>query len=54
MTDKKFDIIVIGGGPGGYTTAMRAARKGAKVALVEKKLIGGTCLNIGCIYFTQI
>lgn len=46
---KKFDLIVIGSGPGGYPAAIRAAQKGKKVALVEADLIGGTCLNRGCI-----
>lgn len=44
-----YDLIVIGGGPGGYYAAVRAAQKGAKVCLVEKGSLGGTCLNIGCI-----
>lgn len=43
------DLIVIGGGPGGYVAAIRAAQLGAKVALVEKDKLGGTCLNRGCI-----
>jgi dihydrolipoamide dehydrogenase len=47
VTDVK--IVVIGGGPGGYVAALRAARHGAKVTLVEKDLVGGTCLNRGCI-----
>jgi dihydrolipoyl dehydrogenase len=42
-------IVVLGGGPGGYVGALRAARHGAAVTLVEKDLIGGTCLNRGCI-----
>ena len=42
-------IIIIGGGPGGYVAAIRAAQLGAKVALVEREHLGGTCLNIGCI-----
>ena len=42
-------VIVIGGGPGGYVAAIRAAQLGAKVALIEKQHLGGTCLNIGCI-----
>ena len=42
-------IIVVGGGPGGYVAAIRAAQLGAKVTLVEKQHLGGTCLNIGCI-----
>jgi len=45
----QFDVIVIGGGPGGYVAAIRAAHLGAKVALVEKEKLGGTCLNWGCI-----
>ena len=44
-----FDVIVIGGGPGGYAAAIRCAQKKAKVALVEKEHMGGTCLNCGCI-----
>lgn len=43
------DIIVIGGGPGGYVAAIRAAQLGAKVCLIEKENLGGTCLNYGCI-----
>lgn len=46
---EQFDVIVIGGGPGGYSTAISAARNGLKVALFEKEHLGGTCLNIGCI-----
>ena len=42
-------IIVIGGGPGGYVAAIRAAQLGAKVTLIEREHLGGTCLNIGCI-----
>ncbi|MBR5768032.1 MAG: dihydrolipoyl dehydrogenase [Clostridia bacterium] len=44
-----YDLIVIGGGPGGYEAAVRAAKLGLKTALVEKDLPGGTCLNRGCI-----
>ncbi len=44
-----FHMIVIGGGPGGYVAAIRAAQLGAEVTLVEKEHLGGTCLNIGCI-----
>ena len=44
-----FDLLVIGGGPGGYLCAERAAQGGMKVALFEKKSLGGTCLNEGCI-----
>ncbi len=47
---EKFDLIVIGSGPGGYVAAIRAAQRGLKVACVEKeKTLGGTCLNVGCI-----
>ncbi len=42
-------VIVIGGGPGGYVAAIRAAQLGAKVTVIEKQFLGGTCLNIGCI-----
>lgn len=48
MSDK-FDVTVLGGGPGGYAAAIRAAQLGAKVALIEKDKLGGTCLNRGCI-----
>lgn len=43
------NVLVIGGGPGGYVAAIRAAQLGARVTLVEKEHLGGTCLNIGCI-----
>lgn len=46
---ENFDLLVIGGGPGGYLCAERAAQGGMKVALFEKKSLGGTCLNEGCI-----
>ena len=46
---EKFDVVVIGAGPGGYPAAIRAAQLGASVAIVEKELAGGTCLNWGCI-----
>ena len=46
----QYDLIVIGGGPGGYVTAIRAAQLGSKVAVIEKRAaLGGTCLNEGCI-----
>ncbi|NVM52891.1 MAG: dihydrolipoyl dehydrogenase [Candidatus Helarchaeota archaeon] len=44
-----YDIVIIGGGPGGYHAAIRASQYGAKVALIEKDRVGGTCLNRGCI-----
>ncbi|MBY9021455.1 MAG: dihydrolipoyl dehydrogenase [Candidatus Lokiarchaeota archaeon] len=46
---KKYDLAIIGAGPGGYHAAIRAAQYGAKVALIEKNKLGGTCLNRGCI-----
>jgi dihydrolipoamide dehydrogenase len=42
-------VVVIGGGPGGYVSAIRAAQLGAQVTIIEKKYYGGTCLNVGCI-----
>src|SRR6185437_10526324 len=44
-----FDVIIIGSGPGGYVTAIRASQLGMKVAIVERELLGGICLNWGCI-----
>ena len=49
MAQKSYDVIVIGGGPGGYVAAIRASQLGMKAAVIEKEHIGGTCLNIGCI-----
>ena len=49
MSEKSFDLIVIGGGPGGYVAAIRAAQLKMKVALVEREHLGGICLNWGCI-----
>jgi dihydrolipoamide dehydrogenase len=49
MPDTSFDIIIIGSGPGGYVTAIRAAQLGFKVAVVERDFIGGICTNWGCI-----
>jgi dihydrolipoamide dehydrogenase len=49
MSDERYDVTVIGGGPGGYVAAIRAAQLGLKVALVEKENIGGVCLNWGCV-----
>ncbi len=46
---KEFDLAVLGGGPGGYVAAIRAAQQGACVCLVEREQVGGTCLNRGCI-----
>ena len=49
MEEQKFDIVVIGGGPGGYVSAIRASQLGMKTALVEREHLGGICLNWGCI-----
>tara|TARA_Y100000588_G_scaffold200960_1_gene214639 strand:+ start:88 stop:1488 length:1401 start_codon:yes stop_codon:yes gene_type:complete len=49
MADTSFDLIVVGGGPGGYVAAIRAAQLKMKVALVEREHLGGICLNWGCI-----
>ena len=46
---KQFDVVVVGAGPGGYVSAIRAAQLGKKVAIVERKYMGGVCLNVGCI-----
>ena len=49
MAQEQFDIVVVGGGPGGYVAAIRAAQLGLSVALVEREHLGGICLNWGCI-----
>jgi dihydrolipoamide dehydrogenase len=49
MAEDSFDLIVVGGGPGGYVAAIRAAQLGMKTALVEREYLGGICLNWGCI-----
>jgi dihydrolipoamide dehydrogenase len=49
MAETNFDVVIIGGGPGGYVTAIRAAQLGFKTCVVEKKHLGGICLNWGCI-----
>ncbi len=46
---KEYDVVVIGAGPGGYVAAIRSAQLGKKTAIVEKRFLGGVCLNIGCI-----
>ena len=49
MSAKTYDVVVLGGGPGGYVAAIRAAQLGLKAAVVEKDNMGGICLNWGCI-----
>lgn len=49
MERQKFDIAVIGAGPGGYVAAIKASQSGESVCLIEKDFLGGTCLNVGCI-----
>ena len=49
MAETSFDLLIIGGGPGGYVAAIRAAQLGLRTAVVEKALLGGICLNWGCI-----
>src|SRR5262249_24066741 len=49
VADTSFDILIIGSGPGGYVTAIRAAQLGFKTAIVERDYLGGICLNWGCI-----
>lgn len=46
---EEFDLVIVGGGPGGYVPAIRAAQMGKKVLVVEEDKVGGTCLNVGCI-----
>src|ERR1700738_4220223 len=49
VSDTSFDVLIIGSGPGGYVTAIRAAQLDFKVAIVEREHLGGICLNWGCI-----
>lgn len=49
MSEEKYDLVILGGGTAGYVSAIRASQLGKKVALVEKSLLGGTCLHKGCI-----
>ena len=46
---ENFDVVIVGAGPGGYVTAIRAAQLGLSVAIIDKEWLGGVCLNIGCI-----
>lgn len=49
MSEQVYDVVVVGAGPGGYVSAIRAAQLGLKVAIVERQMMGGVCLNVGCI-----
>ena len=49
MADSSFDVVIIGGGPGGYPAAIRASQLGLRAAVVEREHLGGICLNWGCI-----
>jgi dihydrolipoamide dehydrogenase len=49
LSDRTFDVVIIGGGPGGYVAAMRAGQLGMRTALVEREALGGICVNWGCI-----
>lgn len=49
MADERYDVMILGGGPGGYVAAIRGGQLGLKVAVVEKEAVGGVCLHHGCI-----
>jgi dihydrolipoamide dehydrogenase len=49
VSEQVYDVVVVGAGPGGYVSAIRAAQLGLKVAVVERQMMGGVCLNVGCI-----
>ncbi|MEY4492114.1 MAG: hypothetical protein RL085_525, partial [Actinomycetota bacterium] len=49
MAEHNFDLVILGGGSGGYAAALRSAQLGKRVALIEKDKLGGTCLHRGCI-----
>ena len=46
---ENYDVVVVGAGPGGYVSAIRAAQLGLKTAIIDKEWLGGVCLNVGCI-----
>ena len=48
-TAENFDVVIIGGGPGGYAAALYGASAGLNIALIEKNKVGGTCLHVGCV-----
>ena len=49
MSEHNFDLVILGGGSGGYAAALRASQLGMTVGLIEKNKLGGTCLHVGCI-----
>ncbi|HEU4335015.1 MAG TPA: FAD-dependent oxidoreductase, partial [Candidatus Eisenbacteria bacterium] len=49
MTEARYDVAILGGGPGGYVAAIRAGQLGLKTVLIEKDKVGGTCLHWGCV-----
>ncbi|MFZ9450175.1 MAG: FAD-dependent oxidoreductase, partial [Alphaproteobacteria bacterium] len=49
MAEQQFDLVVVGGGPGGYVAAIRSAQLKQKTAIIERENLGGICLNWGCI-----
>mgnify|MGYP000900424254 FL=1 len=49
MSERSYDVVILGAGPGGYVAAIRAAQLGLSAAVIEKDSPGGVCLNIGCI-----